>query len=69
MDTPGLLLPNIENIEQALTLSLIGSIRPDIAGKNTICKYMYYVMGEYGRDLTFKKYNLAKRPNSYIEFI
>lgn len=37
VDTPGILIPNIESAEKALTLSLIGSIKPAIAGKDLIC--------------------------------
>jgi len=33
VDTPGILLPNISNVELGLTLSLIGSIKDNIAGR------------------------------------
>lgn len=44
VDTPGVMLPNVENQETGLKLALTGAIRDDIVGKEVLADYMLFVL-------------------------
>ena len=69
LDSPGILSPNIENTEIGLNLSIIGSLKPKIASKFVLVDYLFYKIGERGRDIVFKKYNLSRRPDSSEDLV
>ena len=69
VDTPGILLPNIESPLAGLGLGLVGSVKDKIVGKDVLCEYLYYSLGDKGLDIMFKKYNMSSRPKSHGEMI
>lgn len=46
LDSPGIMLPRIEDSATALKLSLTGAIRDKIVGEETICEYLLYVLNK-----------------------
>nr|CCA14523.1 GTPase putative [Albugo laibachii Nc14] len=44
VDTPGVMLPNVENQETGLKLALTGAIRDDIVGKEVLADYMLFLL-------------------------
>lgn len=69
IDTPGLLYPSIESPQAGLSLGLIGSVKDKIVGKDVLCEYLHYSIGEKGLDSMFKKYNMSTRPTSHIDMV
>ena len=69
LDSPGVLTPNIESVEVGLNLSIVGSVKPKIASKFVLVDYLFYAIGERGRDLMFKKYCFSRRPESAEDMV
>lgn len=69
VDTPGLLYPSIESPQAGLSLGLIGSVKDKIVGKDVLCEFLYYSIGDKGLDSMFKKYNMSTRPTSHIDMV
>jgi ribosome biogenesis GTPase A len=46
MDTPGIMPPKIFNNASGLKLSVCGNIKEKIAGKETICDYLLYMLNK-----------------------
>ena len=44
IDTPGVVLPNIENKEQALLLGLMGMVKSRIIGKDKLVHYLFLLL-------------------------
>lgn len=48
VDTPGIMMPKIENNEQAMKLALIGAIKDEIVGVDVIADYMLFCYNKIG---------------------
>jgi len=46
VDTPGVMIPNIQEDEVALKLSLVGCIKDVIPGKEAILDYLVWVLNK-----------------------
>jgi ribosome biogenesis GTPase A len=69
VDTPGILLPKLENKEQAMKLALIGAIKDDIVGLDTIADYMLFCLNKIGNYNYVKKLKITKPCNDFTELI
>ena len=57
-DTPGIIIPKIEDPRQALKLALCNCIRDGIIEPEVVCDYALYVLNKH-REFTYvKRYNL-----------
>ncbi|KAE8694797.1 Short integuments 2 [Hibiscus syriacus] len=59
LDTPGVLVPNIPNIETGLKLALAGSVKDSVVGEDRIVQYLLTVLNTRGTPLHWK--HLAKQ--------
>ncbi|TMW66371.1 hypothetical protein Poli38472_004136 [Pythium oligandrum] len=46
VDTPGVMLPNVESVETGMRLALTGAIKDDIIGKDVIADYMLFKLNQ-----------------------
>lgn len=46
VDTPGVMLPNVESVETGMRLALTGAIKDEVIGKETIADYMLYKLNQ-----------------------
>lgn len=67
VDTPGILLPKLENKEQAMKLALIGAIKDDIVGADTIADYMIFCLNKLGNYNYVNKLGLKKPAPGFTE--
>ena len=58
IDTPGIMLPKLENNEQAMKLALIAAIRDEVVGVDIIADYMLFSLNKLGNYNYVKKYAL-----------
>lgn len=58
MDTPGILMPKIENEETAAKIALIGSIRQEILESESLAFYLIQILTKNSPNLLKKRYNL-----------
>ncbi|KAK8705347.1 hypothetical protein V6N13_048951 [Hibiscus sabdariffa] len=54
LDTPGVLVPNIPNIETGLKLALAGSVKDSVVGEDRIVQYLLTVLNTRGSPLHWK---------------
>lgn len=69
IDSPGILLPNINSIEQGMNLGLVGSVKKSIIGDLALMEYLFEVLGPTGQDVLYKKCHLSQRPRSSEEMV
>ena len=62
VDTPGILLPSIEEQTMGLNLGLVGIIPPKIFGAQNLIKHLYDKLDAPRLDSMFKKYCFSTRP-------
>ncbi|CAG9310647.1 MTG1 [Blepharisma stoltei] len=58
IDTPGIMLPRLDNAEKAIRLALIGAIRDDVVGADVICDYLLFCLNKHRMFDYVKKYDL-----------
>jgi ribosome biogenesis GTPase A len=46
VDTPGVMLPNVESVEVGMRLALTGAIKDDVIGKDVIADYMLFKLNQ-----------------------
>jgi mitochondrial GTPase 1 len=46
VDTPGVMLPNVESVETGMRLALTGAIKDDVVGKEVIADYMLFKLNQ-----------------------
>jgi len=44
LDTPGVLVPNIDNIETGLKLALTGAVKDSVVGEDRVARYLLSVL-------------------------
>ncbi|OMP12362.1 hypothetical protein CCACVL1_00022, partial [Corchorus capsularis] len=54
LDTPGVLVPSIPNIETGLKLALAGSVKDSVVGEDRIVQYLLAVLNTRGTPLHWK---------------
>ncbi|XVE61116.1 hypothetical protein DITRI_Ditri06bG0014000 [Diplodiscus trichospermus] len=54
LDTPGVLVPSIPNIETGLKLALAGSVKDSVVGEDRIVQYLLAVLNSRGTPLQWK---------------
>ncbi|KAL8142964.1 hypothetical protein V2J09_015996 [Rumex salicifolius] len=59
-DTPGVLVPNIPNIETGLKLALAGSIKDSVVGEERIAQYLLAILNSRGTPLHWKRWSDKK---------
>lgn len=69
IDTPGIMLPKLENNEQAMKLALIGAIKDEIIGVDVIADYMLFSLNKVGNFNYMKKYSLKVPTNTLDELL
>ena len=69
IDTPGIMLPKLENNEQAMKLALIGAIKDEIVGADIIADYMLFCLNKVGNYNYMKKYDLKSPTNTLEELL
>ncbi|KAL4607880.1 hypothetical protein ACB092_09G207400 [Castanea dentata] len=57
LDTPGVLVPSIPNIETGLKLALTGSVKDSVVGEERIAQYLLAVLNTRGTPLHWKHLN------------
>ncbi|XVF56169.1 hypothetical protein PTKIN_Ptkin06aG0095900 [Pterospermum kingtungense] len=55
LDTPGVLVPSIPNIETGLKLALAGSVKDSVVGEDRIVQYLLAVLNTRGSPLHWKR--------------
>ncbi|XP_065857587.1 short integuments 2, mitochondrial [Euphorbia lathyris] len=60
LDTPGVLVPSIPNIETGLKLALAGSVKDSIVGEERIAQYLLAVLNTRGTPLHWRHWNSRK---------
>ncbi|WCJ33440.1 P-loop containing nucleoside triphosphate hydrolases superfamily protein [Euphorbia peplus] len=60
LDTPGVLVPSIPNIETGLKLALAGSVKDSIVGEERIAQYLLAVLNTRGTPLHWRHLNNRK---------
>ena len=66
LDTPGILMPKIENDETAAKIAAIGSIRQEILEIESLSFYLIQILTKISPDLLKKRYNLDRvDPDAY----
>jgi len=58
MDTPGILMPKIENEETAARIAAIGSIKLEVLETQSLVFYLIQILTKYSPNLLKKRYNL-----------
>ncbi|EWS73886.1 50S ribosome-binding GTPase (macronuclear) [Tetrahymena thermophila SB210] len=61
VDTPGVMIPNIQDDETALKLSLVGCIKDVIPGKEPILDYLVWILNKQ-KQQTYQHYYGMKEP-------
>lgn len=46
VDTPGVMIPNVETAEVAMKLALLGTLRDDLVGEETIADFLLYTLNQ-----------------------
>jgi ribosome biogenesis GTPase A len=69
LDTPGVLWPNVENINSGLRLALIGSIKETAMDYADVAFFISEFMLENYGDRLMERYRLDELPTGRIEFI
>ncbi|GLD92912.1 hypothetical protein PINS_up001491 [Pythium insidiosum] len=46
VDTPGVMLPNVESVDEGMRLALTGAIKDDVIGKEVIADYMLFKLNQ-----------------------
>ncbi|KAL6050315.1 Mitochondrial GTPase [Balamuthia mandrillaris] len=64
MDTPGIMMPRINDVEVGLKLSLVGAIKESVVGKKAIADYLLYSMNRLGNRSYLHTKTLLSRPSS-----
>ncbi|KAJ4706367.1 mitochondrial GTPase 1-like [Melia azedarach] len=57
LDTPGVLVPSISNIETGLKLALTGSVKDSVVGEERIAQYLLAVLNSRGTPLHWRHLN------------
>jgi len=66
MDTPGILMPKIEDEETAAKIAAIGSIKQEILDIESLAFYIIQILTKYSPNLLKKRYNLdSLDPDAY----
>ncbi|KAF3441192.1 hypothetical protein FNV43_RR15104 [Rhamnella rubrinervis] len=60
LDTPGVLVPNIADIETGLKLALSGSVKDSVVGEGRIAQYLLAVLNTRGTPLHWKNLNTRR---------
>ncbi|KAF9679622.1 hypothetical protein SADUNF_Sadunf06G0033800 [Salix dunnii] len=60
LDTPGVLVPSIPDIETGLKLSLAGSVKDSVVGEERIAQYLLAILNTRGTPLHWKHWNNRK---------
>ncbi|KAJ8898798.1 hypothetical protein K2173_006330 [Erythroxylum novogranatense] len=60
LDTPGVLVPSIPDIETGLKLALAGSVKDSVVGEERIAQYLLAVLNTRGTPLHWKHWNNRK---------
>ncbi|CAL1352416.1 unnamed protein product [Linum trigynum] len=60
LDTPGVLVPSIPDIETGLKLALAGSVKDSVVGEERIAQYLLAVLNLRGTPLSWKHWNNRK---------
>ncbi|GAV74686.1 MMR_HSR1 domain-containing protein [Cephalotus follicularis] len=65
LDTPGVLVPSIPDIETGLKLALAGSVKDSVVGEDRIAQYLLAVLNTRGTPLHWKHLNNRRVENEY----
>ncbi|KAJ4824918.1 Short integuments 2, mitochondrial [Turnera subulata] len=60
LDTPGVLVPSIPDVETGLKLALSGSVKDSVVGEERIAQYLLAVLNVRGTPLNWKHWNKRK---------
>lgn len=68
LDTPGVLNPNIENVETGMKLALCGTILDHLVGEDIIADYLLFSLNRLGKFRYVEKYDLQE-PSDNIQHV
>eukprot|EP00040_Diaphanoeca_grandis_P012606 m.63857 g.63857 ORF g.63857 m.63857 type:complete len:308 (+) comp23351_c0_seq1:118-1041(+) len=68
VDTPGVMLPNVETVEVGLKLALVGTLRDDLVGVELIADYLLYVLNKRRQFAYVKRFDLGN-PKDNIDVV
>lgn len=69
LDTPGILTPNIENVEVGLKLALCATIQDHLVGEKIISDYLLYWLNKNEQFRYVKYYSLEKPMDNILELL
>jgi len=69
VDTPGVMIPNVEDVDVGLKLALIGSIKESVVGKQLIAHYLLYTLNRMGVAERYVKLWGLEGPTDDIEHL
>jgi len=69
IDTPGIMVPSLIEEEQALNLSLVGSIKDSIYGREVLVEYLFSFLSKNSKKKYMEVYKLQFEPKNYMELI
>ena len=53
VDTPGVMIPNLDDAGVAMQLALIGTLRDDLVGEELIADFLLFELNRHRRSLPF----------------
>ncbi|XP_019764605.1 mitochondrial GTPase 1 [Dendroctonus ponderosae] len=65
LDTPGILTPNIQNVEMGLKLALCATIQDHLVGETIICDYLLFWLNHHGY-FNYQNYFQMDKPSDNI---
>ncbi|EOY09175.1 P-loop containing nucleoside triphosphate hydrolases superfamily protein isoform 1 [Theobroma cacao] len=68
LDTPGVLVPSIPNVETGLKLALAGSVKDSVVGEDRIAQYLLAVLNTRGTPLHWKHSNQLQEITNITEY-
>ena len=68
MDSPGIMMPRIDDPERGMKLALVGAIKESIVGVETLCDFLLFVCNRLGVHAYVQKYAL-ERPVDNVDVL
>jgi len=60
IDTPGVMLPRVDDAEIGMKLALVGCVNDEILGKETLADYLLYTLNQHRAFTYVEKYGLKE---------
>eukprot|EP00043_Microstomoeca_roanoka_P009191 m.87460 g.87460 ORF g.87460 m.87460 type:complete len:378 (-) comp14508_c2_seq3:92-1225(-) len=58
LDTPGVMVPNLSNLDHAMTLAILGTMRDELVGEEHVADYLLFTLNHLGMFEYTKRYKM-----------